>query len=116
MCGEGNPLQTTVRATSFIKATNNENVILLNYINIFCRTPSSAGLLNGPSSSNNGSSGLSSEMEQVKQEILAEMKLEMKKLKQDILEGRSPLFNRRVLTLRGHGYHVTLHCRDRASR
>lgn len=46
----------------------------------------------GPTNTNNGNGGnsanLSTEMEQVKQEILSEMRIEMNKLKQDILEGK----------------------------
>jgi len=52
-----------------------------------CRTPSATQVVNGPSSSNNNSSAASSDLEQVKQEILSEMRKEMNKLKQEILEG-----------------------------
>lgn len=57
----------------------------LEYSTCSCRTPSSGGLANGSATSNG--SNLSAEMEQVKQEILGELRVEMNKLKQDILEG-----------------------------
>ena len=65
------------------------NVNCFSNVLLYCRTPSAGATpqVNGPTSSVSGASVSSLELQQIKQEILSEIRSEMNKFKQEILDG-----------------------------